>query len=597
MWMAYSPVPATDTEIGGTGGTPIPPRAGHHANTKRRVTVEVWDGDTNYGSSTYSTSDKKQWECVVALHDTSISTTLYTGTDLQSLLKYVLLMEVLSVIDIQTKWAAAGFISLVWILHFAWRYVRFRRVYSDFLNLPKIGKESQTDFRSAMEEGTKKASYPNRAFVLPLQNPTVILPHSVIDEIKSLPDSHVSLNANNYRRFFGRYTLMGTPSDEFVASVKQDLTRNVGAMLPEMLEETDYATKCTIGEYQDIRNKAIPVYSTMLRYIALVSGRVFVGLPLCRSEEWVESSINYAVESVAAGQQLRAYPAQLRTLVAPFLQKIRDVQQHQARVREMLHDTISCCQQQGGAEKKPDACRQRGRLANWLLRHYGSQSSVSEKLLGKDHLLASFAAIHIATNALTHVLLELAARPAYQDELHEEIATVLKSGSSKDLTMVGIGKMVKLDSFIKESLRVNPPGGVVTLMRETTAPLAPSCGPLIPKGTLIAFANNRFDMSAPHPFDPDEFDGFRYSRARQTAGNEGSNQLITPSSDSLTWGYGSHACPGRLFAATELKVIAIHLITNFDLRLKNGEGRPPNTSHDFQIMPDPRAEIVLNFRK
>jgi cytochrome P450 len=133
-------------------------------------------------------------------------------------------------------------------------------------------------------------------------------------------------------------------------------------------------------------------------------------------------------------------------------------------------------------------------------------------------------------------------------------------------------------------------------MRETTAPLRPSCGPLLPKGTLIAFANNRFDMSTVPSHNPDDFDGFRHARLRNAGTGESKYQLLTPSSESLTWGYGIHACPGRLFAATEIKLIVIHLLTRFQLRLGSHRNRPPSSSYDFQIMPDPKALITFTSR-
>lgn len=131
-------------------------------------------------------------------------------------------------------------------------------------------------------------------------------------------------------------------------------------------------------------------------------------------------------------------------------------------------------------------------------------------------------------------------------------------------------------------------------MRETTAPFRPSCGPLIPKGTLIAFSNNRFNMATRTKAEADHFDGFRFERER--ASGDSKHQLLTPSPDSLTWGYGLHACPGRSFAAAEIKVIVIHLLTHFELRLKGGKERPPNMSFDFQIMPDMSAEIEFTPR-
>lgn len=279
----------------------------------------------------------------------------------------------------------------------------------------------------------------------------------MIDEVKSLPASQASIEANNYRRFFGQYTLMGLPSDEFVSSIKQDLTRSVGVLLPEMVEEASYATDCAMRDKDSCY--ILSVYPTMLRYIALLSGRAFVGLPLSRSEDWIQSSIQYAVESVAAGHQLRAYPAIFRNLVAPFLPKIWRVKKHQEKVRQMLHEILA--QTQASENVIDGKNPEEGRLAFWLRRHYHQvQSAASETALGKDHLLASFAAIHIATNALTQILLDLAARPEYQEPLRDEIVAVLGTNGEREMTMAGLSKMVRLDSFMKESLRGNPPGGV-----------------------------------------------------------------------------------------------------------------------------------------
>ena len=351
-------------------------------------------------------------------------------------------------------WISAGVASMIWLVVFIFQRLQFRLKYWEFHHLPLVGDPTQTDLRAAMEEGTRK--YPNQPFVLPLLDRTIILPHRVINEVKSLPESQASINANNYRRFLGKYTLMGTKSDEFVAAVKQDLTRQVGHIMDELIEETQYADSDAIGGKQ----KELPVYPTMLKFITLLSGRTMVGLPLSRRNEWLQSSINYAVESVGAGAQLRGYPARLRWLVALFLPRIYRVKEHQKRVREMLHPILARQQQkkQGDDQQGQD----QGRLVRWLLRHYKSSAPVPVEMLGKDHLLAFFAAIHIATNALTHVVLDLAARPEYMDPLREEMEAELNSTVDGKLTLACLAKMTKMDSFIKESLRISPPGGIGT---------------------------------------------------------------------------------------------------------------------------------------
>jgi cytochrome P450 len=282
----------------------------------------------------------------------------------------------------------------------------------------------------------------------------------VIDQVKSLPETRVSIDANNHRRFFGQYTLMGTKSPELLLAVKQDLHRNVSNLLTEMMEETRKTTDSLISISPQTPTKSLPVYESMLKYITLVTGRTIVGLPLSRNEAWVSSAINYAIESMKAGHQLRTYPVALRPWVAPFLSAVGRLKTHQSRITAMLHEIVVQQRLNLGGSTKVDETQ--GRLASWLIQYYRSTSSekISERNLCKDHILALFAGIHIATNAVTQVLLDLAARPEYQKSLVEEMESTRSGTEDENLSLAMIAKMSKLDSFIKESLRVNPPGGV-----------------------------------------------------------------------------------------------------------------------------------------
>lgn len=72
-------------------------------------------------------------------------------------------------------------------------------------------------------------------------------------------------------------------------------------------------------------------------------------------------------------------------------------------------------------------------------------------------LSLSLAAIHTTTGTCTHALYDLAAYPEYIQPLREELRMVLheNGGVFGNTTM---SKLKKLDSFMKESFRVNPPG-------------------------------------------------------------------------------------------------------------------------------------------
>jgi cytochrome P450 len=78
--------------------------------------------------------------------------------------------------------------------------------------------------------------------------------------------------------------------------------------------------------------------------------------------------------------------------------------------------------------------------------------------------------------------------------------------------------------------------------------------------------------------EPQKFDPMRFYRLREEQEsadddqkhNGAQNQLVSVTNTNLVFGYGRHACPGRFFAANELKMIIINIIMNYDIRLEEG---------------------------
>jgi gliotoxin biosynthesis cytochrome P450 monooxygenase len=153
------------------------------------------------------------------------------------------------------------------------------------------------------------------------------------------------------------------------------------------------------------------------------------------------------------------------------------------------------------------------------------------------------------------------------------------------------------------------------MARLTTAPISLSTGHTIPKGTRICFPAHAIHNSPltttfspsynpPSAKPPSEFDGFRFYKLRTMEGKENRHQFVTTSVDSLTFGHGSHACPGRFFASNEMKVVLVELLRHWEFRLKGdveGVGgvdkRPRRLYGELSILPDPRAEIEVRRRK
>jgi hypothetical protein len=180
------------------------------------------------------------------------------------------------------------------------------------LNAPLLTDESG-DFQKIMKQGyalvriyqhrfaryrpklTKsRIQFRDRLFKIPTSNkPMVIVPTHLLDDLKTYPEETISFRREMYDRFLGKYTAVASNSEAMVMAVKSDLTRGLGNVLPTLQQATRYAAgNCLTADSQDSGGwSTIKLYAATTRMIALVSGQVFVGLPLCRNEEWCVHTI------------------------------------------------------------------------------------------------------------------------------------------------------------------------------------------------------------------------------------------------------------------------------------------------------------------
>jgi cytochrome P450 len=98
--------------------------------------------------------------------------------------------------------------------------------------------------------------------------------------------------------------------------------------------------------------------------------------------------------------------------------------------------------------------------------------------------------------------------------------------------------------------------------------------------------------------NPDEFDGFRFAKLRDQEGQPHKYQFVTTnSSHSMAFGHGKHACPGRFFAANEIKTISAYLIRHYDLKAPDDwNGRPASLIFGHNLSPNPMLNILMRRR-
>jgi len=214
-----------------------------------------------------------------------------------------------------------------------------------------------------------------------------------------------------------------------------------------------------------------------------------------------------------------------------------------------------------------------------------------QKELTQRMMSMNFTATHTSSLSFTHALYWLAASPQYVPELRQEVDSAVREyGWTKD----AINDMLKVDSFIKESMRITGLSAS-TMQRKATKDVILSNGTHLPRGASIAvnsWSIHHDPEIYPKPFD---FDPFRFSRRVEGGDSVIRNAFTTAGSEFLFWGAGTHVCAGRYFASQELKAMLAHIVMHYDVKFENDGARPDDIWFGTTCIPNPKAMML--FRK
>ncbi|KAI3531126.1 ent-kaurene oxidase [Colletotrichum filicis] len=98
-------------------------------------------------------------------------------------------------------------------------------------------------------------------------------------------------------------------------------------------------------------------------------------------------------------------------------------------------------------------------------------------------------------------------------------------------------------------------------------------GTKIPKGTKLIVSTSKSWDTDKYP-NPEKFNSYRFLRMRKEQGLE-TAQFVSTTPNALGFGMGKHACPGRFFAANELKIALSHILLKYDFKLAPGAPTDP----------------------
>lgn len=189
--------------------------------------------------------------------------------------------------------------------------------------------------------------------------------------------------------FVHKHTGIGETRPELTAAIKVDLTRHLSSVTDGLQDEIKYSMTKEMGDCEDWT--PIVLYSKLARIVALLSGRVFVGLPLSRDEEWIDSTIQFTVDAVQAAEAIRKWNYLLRPLVAGFLPEIRKVKAHKKRGGQLLAPMLEKKLEQLKSEKKlSEEEEQQMVFVSWVLGHTNEKERWNPDVLGNNQMVCEY---------------------------------------------------------------------------------------------------------------------------------------------------------------------------------------------------------------
>ncbi|KAK7438229.1 hypothetical protein VKT23_018160 [Stygiomarasmius scandens] len=415
-------------------------------------------------------------------------------------------------------------------------------VYKHFLNAADL-----------IQEGYRK--YPNGVFKIPTINGWWVVLNSTnhLNDIRKATDEQFS-NAEALDEILSTYYTVHpnlSKNPYHIDVIRFPLTRNIGAGFGEVHDELKAAFADKIPSTVDwVEFKA---YNTMLDIIVRVANRFFVGLPLCRNPDYCDLNIKFTLNVGINSLIINIFPLYLHPIVGYIFSGRRS-----ALKRMMKH------------------------LKPIIEARFRMREQYGNDWFDKP--------------TFTSALFELAAHPEYVEPLRQEIERIV---AREGWTKAGMGQMKLLDSFLKESARLN---GLSSLgdTRKAVKDYTFSDGTFVPAGTWVNAAI--WTISRDETYFPGgtEFRPFRFAELRdRDDGKENTkHQFTNPEEGMSAFGVGRHACPGRFFASTEIKALLAHVLLNYDVKLPdNSKQVPPLFKFSFTIGANRDAKVLFRKRR
>lgn len=401
-------------------------------------------------------------------------------------------------------------------------------------------------------------------------------------------------------------------------TVRIDLTRHLAALTSDIMDEVSTCFDESWGT--DTENfKELCVMDSVMQIIARASNRALVGLPACRNPTLLEHGKGFATALAVSSALLKQMPAFLRPLLSPLITLPN--RRHTRGFVKVLAPEIQRRQrllaQDADDEKKMGEIEPNDFL-QWSIRRAqecGFSVENDPSIIAERTLAVNFAAIHTSTFSITNIIFDLVSSDPslqYMDILRNEVASVLAEEKGM-WTKQGLAKMVKLDSALRESSRLGSFLGTLSRLCVNPNGVTAPDGTFLPCGSTISVPTNPVQNDPMLYYDTSTFDPFRFSSQREASSTRESDKednnktsntsgylekvnlsFVSTSPSYHPFGHGRHACPGRFFAANELKLLLAYMLLHYEFEMQ--PTRPKNVWMGRTHLPPMKATVRVRRR-
>lgn len=258
------------------------------------------------------------------------------------------------------------------------------------------------------------------------------------------------------------------------------------------------------------------MFDAAYRITTRTANRSFFGKELASDEEFLQLAIGYSSTVFGGAAILRNFHplVNIFQFLKPLIVAWRtNIYKDQALARSKLGPILRSRMAQEARSEKSTARD----AIQWVL-DITPPEKRDVDLLVYRMMHITIVAVHTSSVSFLDCVNELAARPEIHEELRGEIRAIFAEKDGQ-WSKQGLSKLVKLDSFMRETVRFNT-NGAGHLDRIAMSDTMLSDGTVIPKGTYITVPSVAMNSAEDWWENAAVFDPWRFCKKRIRAGTE-----------------------------------------------------------------------------